>query len=79
MLLRDLYEVSMPGLEDLRSALLESGALGAKISGAGMGGATIALAKSMKSGEEIRRACAERGYELAWISMPDEGARKEIS
>ncbi|MEM3922225.1 MAG: galactokinase family protein [Nitrososphaerota archaeon] len=79
ILLRDLYEVSTPRLEDLRSALLESGALGAKISGAGMGGAIIALARSMKSGEEIRRACAERGYELAWVSMPDEGARKEIS
>ncbi|MEM2689915.1 MAG: galactokinase family protein [Nitrososphaerota archaeon] len=79
ILLRDLYEVSTPRLEDLREALLEAGALGAKISGAGMGGAMIALARSMEAGEEIRRACAERGYRSSWVSMPEEGARREIS
>lgn len=78
-LLRDLYDVSTPRLEDLRSVLLEAGALGAKISGAGMGGAIIALAGSVESGEEIKRACAEKGYTSTWVSSPDEGARRETS
>ena len=79
VLLRDLYEVSTPRLEDLRYTLLEAGALGAKISGAGMGGAIIALARDMESGEAIKRACARKGYTSAWVSTPDEGARRETS
>jgi galactokinase len=79
ILLRDLYEVSTPRLEDLRDTLLEAGALGAKISGAGMGGAIIALAKDIGSGEAIRRICVKKGYTLAWVSTPDEGARRETS
>jgi galactokinase len=58
---------------------LEAGALGAKISGAGMGGAIIALARDMESGEAIKRACARKGYTSAWVSTPDEGARRETS
>lgn len=45
VLLRDLYEVSHPKLEKMRDAALEAGALGVKISGAGMGGSLLALVK----------------------------------
>ena len=42
-LLRDLYEVSLPKIEEICSAAIEAGAYGAKISGAGMGGSIICL------------------------------------
>jgi len=77
ILLRDFYEVSTSKLENLRSILLEAGALGAKISGAGMGGAIIALAEDMRSARKIKEVCAERGYPSAWASMPEEGVRRE--
>ncbi|MCD6536571.1 MAG: GHMP kinase [Thaumarchaeota archaeon] len=76
-LLRDYYEVSTPKLEELRDLLLETGALGAKISGAGMGGAIIALAKSEKHGQAIKKQCMQGGYSSVWVSPPDEGARVE--
>ena len=77
LLLRDLYEVSTRKLEELRKILLDAGALGAKISGAGLGGAIIALARDLRSAEEIRKKCIEEGFSSTWSSTPDEGARKE--
>jgi galactokinase len=76
-LLRELYEVSTPRLEELRSTILQSGALGAKISGAGLGGSIIALVKDHSAGEEIKKACIASGFPNVWVSIPDEGARVE--
>jgi galactokinase len=42
-LLRNPHALSLPRIEDLRSAALEAGAYGAKISGARLGGSIIAL------------------------------------
>jgi galactokinase len=76
-LLRDLYEVSTPRLEELRSKLLQSGALGAKISGAGLGGSIIALVRDYSVGEKAKKACIASGFPSVWVSTPDEGARVE--
>ncbi len=78
-LLRDLYEVSTPKLEELRGTLLESGSLGAKISGAGLGGSIIGLVRDSAAGHKVRQACEESGFTETWISTPGEGARMETT
>jgi galactokinase len=40
---RDDYEVSVPALDDLVAAAKAAGALGARLTGAGFGGATVSL------------------------------------
>lgn len=75
-LLRDLYEVSTPELEEIREAMLKAGAYGVKISGAGLGGALIALVDlelANKVLEEGIKAGARRG----WISRTCPGATIE--
>lgn len=72
-LLRDLYEVSLPELERIRDAMLRSGALAAKISGAGMGGSLLALTEGGE--EEVVGSALREGGRKAWILVPDEGAR----
>lgn len=76
-LLRDLYEVSTPRLEELRNTLLQSGALGAKISGAGLGGSIIALVRDTTVAEAAKKSCIASGFPKVWISTPDQGARIE--
>ncbi len=76
-LLRDLYEISTPRLEELRNTLLQSGALGAKISGAGLGGSLMALVRDFGMGERTKKSCIASGFPNVWISTPDEGARVE--
>lgn len=75
-LLRDLYEVSLPELERMRDAMLQAGAYGAKISGAGLGGSLIALVSGEK-GVEVARAALSAGARRAWVVKVDEGAREE--
>lgn len=75
-LLRDLYEVSLPELEKIRCAMLEAGAYGAKISGAGLGGALIALVDEEK-GLRVAEAALKAGARRAWVVAVDEGAREE--
>lgn len=75
-LLRDLYEVSLPELERIRGAMLEAGAYGAKISGAGLGGALIALVDE-ESGPRVAEAAVRAGAKRAWVVSVDEGAREE--
>jgi len=58
-LLRDLYEVSHPKLEALRDIALSSGAIGAKLSGAGMGGSVLALARDERAAERCVEAVSE--------------------
>jgi len=76
-LLRDLYEVSLPKLEKIWLTMLESGALGAKISGAGLGGVILGLARSFDEAKKIREACLDIGCPSVWISNVGEGARIE--
>lgn len=74
VLLRDLYDVSIPELEIIRDRALEAGALGVKISGAGMGGSLLALVENQEEGLEVihrTRHVVRRG----WVVSVDEGVR----
>lgn len=74
-LLRDLYDVSLPKIDDIQTAALAAGAYGAKISGAGMGGSLVALVKNQKCGANVVEACLSAGARNGWVSMVAEGAR----
>ncbi len=76
-LLRDLYDVSLPELEDICNAALDAGAYGAKISGAGMGGSIIALVRDEKHGEAVINACVKADAKEGWVSKVGEGVRTE--
>jgi galactokinase len=76
-LLRDLYDVSLPKLEDICASALEAGAYGAKISGAGMGGSIIALVRDEDHGRAVIEACVEAGGRDGWVSRVGEGVRIE--
>ncbi len=74
LLLRDLYEVSTSRLEELRQQLLEAGALGVKITGAGMGGCLIALVSSKEHGERVLKRLESSGaVPQAWLLRLDTG------
>lgn len=75
LLLAKLYDVSLPIIDKIVLTSIKSGALGAKISGAGLGGAVIALAKDHKVGEKIVAKAREIGVKQAWIVDIDEGLK----
>ena len=77
-LLRDLYEVSTPRLEELRNTALGAGALACKISGAGLGGALTAVARDAESAENVATKCLELGSPFAEPVKLGSGARLEI-
>jgi len=74
-LLRDYYDVSLPEIEELRNVMLKTGALGVKISGAGLGGCLIGLIPSIEVGEKVISEAISIGAKAGWIVSPDEGAR----
>ena len=74
-LLRELYDVSLPKIEDMCTAAMAAGAYGAKISGAGMGGSIIALVKDEETGKRVVNACRSVGAENGWVSRVAEGVR----
>ncbi|MEM4824141.1 MAG: galactokinase family protein, partial [Zestosphaera sp.] len=74
VLLRDLYDVSTPELEIIRNKALEAGALGVKISGAGMGGSLLALVESREKGLEVIRQTRDV-IRRGWVVSIDEGVR----
>ena len=76
-LLRDLYELSVPKLESIRSAALDAGAYGAKISGAGLGGSLVALVDSVDDGQRIVEAAMTAGAKQGWTSRVGQAARIE--
>ncbi|MCS7120282.1 MAG: galactokinase family protein [Nitrososphaerota archaeon] len=76
-LLRDLYDVSIPKIDDICSAAIEAGAYGAKISGAGMGGSIIALVKDEKVGKKVIFECVSAGAKQGWISRAGDGVKVE--
>ncbi len=75
-LLRDLYEVSTARLEKARGVLKDAGALGAKISGAGMGGAIVGLVGNQEEGQRLKKTCESEINEL-WVSVPAPETRVE--
>ncbi|RLE58607.1 MAG: GHMP kinase, partial [Thermoprotei archaeon] len=77
-LLRDLYEVSLPQLEKIRDAMLDAGAYGVKISGAGMGGSLVAITPFEEEVKEnIVKAALKAGASKGWRVRIDEGVRLE--
>jgi galactokinase len=54
--LRDDYEVSTPELDVLVQALVESGAAGARLTGAGFGGCVVALASAHDADDVLTRS-----------------------
>jgi len=76
-LLRDLYDLSLPKIEEICSSALKAGAYGAKISGAGMGGSIIALVKNEEEGKKVIDACLSVGARNGWVSKVGEGVRVE--
>lgn len=76
-LLRDLYDLSLPRLEDIREAALEAGAYGAKISGAGLGGSIVTLVRDCEVGRRVVVASLDVGARRGWVSDVGEGVRIE--
>ncbi|MDP7975320.1 MAG: galactokinase family protein [TACK group archaeon] len=68
-LLRDYYDVSLPSIEAIRESMKRAGALGVKLSGAGMGGSLVGLVEGPEQG---RRAVAEAvasGAKDGWVKQ----------
>jgi galactokinase len=64
--MRDDFEISTPELDAFVELAGESGALGARLTGAGFGGCAIALVRSEDAdalSHEVQRMFAERGFE----------------
>jgi galactokinase len=59
--LRDLLRVSVPALDRLVDAAMESGALGARLTGAGFGGCAIVLCRRSQR-DQVRAGLARRFY-----------------
>jgi len=74
VLLRDLYEVSHEKLEAMRGSALEAGALGVKISGAGMGGSLLALIRSMDDAPKVEEAFRRAGAQKVFTTGVGPGA-----
>ncbi|MHA1833981.1 MAG: GHMP family kinase ATP-binding protein [Candidatus Baldrarchaeia archaeon] len=77
LLLRDLYEVSLPEIEEIRYGMLEAGAYGVKISGAGLGGSIIGIVDKIDIGEKVLEAGLERGGVRGWVSTIGECVKVE--
>ena len=56
--LRDDYEVSTPELDLAVDLLVEHGALGARLTGAGFGGSVVALVARRQVGDVVRKTIA---------------------
>jgi galactokinase len=72
-MLRDLYDLSLPRIEEMCTQARAAGAFGAKISGAGMGGSIIALVKDLETGKRVINACKSVGARDGWVSTVAEG------
>ena len=77
-LLRDLYDVSLPNIERIRNAVLDAGALGCKLSGAGLGGSIVALVSNYEDAWMVLRESLKAGAINGWITQLDQGVRREF-
>lgn len=78
--MRDDFEISVPQIDTAVEVAMESGAVGARLTGGGFGGSAVALVPSDRVstiGEAVVAACADRGYEKPGILTvsPAQGAR----
>ncbi len=76
-LLRDFYDLSLFELEKIREAALKAGALGVKLSGAGLGGSLVALVENEEKAIEVLQKSLQAGAKKGWIVSLDDGLRKE--
>jgi len=73
ILLRNLYDVSLPVIDEIVVEAVEAGAYGAKLSGAGLGGVVIALFRSRDDAlRAVRGIAGEKGRRW-WIVEIDKG------
>ena len=77
LLLRDLYDVSLPEIEEIRYSMLEAGAYGVKISGAGLGGSVIGIVDEKDIGKKVLEAGLKAGGLRGWVSTIGEGVKVE--
>jgi galactokinase len=80
--LRDDFEISIPELDGAVDAALQAGALGARLTGGGFGGAVLALVPETAVDEVFDAVCrraADRGWPAPsrYDGRPREGARRE--
>ncbi|MCC6045285.1 MAG: GHMP kinase [Ignisphaera sp.] len=76
-LLSRLYDVSLPQLDSIVETLLDFGALGAKLSGAGLGGTVIALFKDVDTAKKAIERIISKGLGArAWVLNVDEGVTR---
>ena len=80
--LRDDYEVSCPELDAAVASALASGALGARMTGAGFGGSAIALVPSnrvMLLTDAVKASFAARAWRRPAVFpvAPSSGARRD--
>ncbi len=80
--LRDDFEVSSPQLDTAVEALLSSGALGARLTGAGFGGSVVALIETSRletAVSAVRTSFAAAGFKAptASLAVASQGARRE--
>ena len=60
-------DLSLPVLDELTASARRAGALGAKLTGGGLGGCVIALANSAQAADRIRSALERSGASATWI------------
>ncbi len=73
ILLSKMYDVSLPVIDRIVNELIEYGALGAKLSGAGMGGAIVALFESKNTAEKILDTISRKYNIRYWIVEINDG------
>ena len=74
IMLSKYYEVSLPIIDEIVRKSIESGALGAKLSGAGLGGSVIALTRDKRSAEKIlSKILSERLVAQGYLVSIDRG------
>ena len=73
-LLREL-DISTPKLEEILEIARDNGALGAKITGAGMGGCAIVMSRNATDSERLRNIYLASGYKAISTSLGTEGSR----
>lgn len=81
--MRDDFEISVAELDTAVDAALGAGALGARMTGGGFGGAAIALVEADSLdvvSRAVEEAFAERGFTAphTFTVTPSEGARRDV-
>ncbi len=72
-LLSQLYDVSLPQLDEIVLNMVKHGAYGAKLSGAGLGGSVIGLTNSYDNANRIVEVIKECCAPIGWVVSIDKG------